>query len=144
MSCQQKKRIFFVLKTPPVRNRTFFTTQFKPYRFLRHLKCWFCDRGLRNEQFQVFWLKSLDVYFLCCELPYLFFLFELRRRSESLATGQSGFSSTGVVKTGVPDFLYFSFRESPERARRFFSRPRFDSKSVPRRSQTPQNVYFYV
>ena len=63
MSCQQKKRIFFVLNTPPVRNRTFFSTQFKPYRFLRHLKCWFCDRGLRNEQFQVFWLKSLDVYF---------------------------------------------------------------------------------
>ena len=30
------------------RNRTFFTTQFKPYRFLRLVKCCFCDRGLRN------------------------------------------------------------------------------------------------
>ena len=65
-----------------------------------------------------------------------------RRRSESLETGQSGFSSTGVVKTGVPDFLYFSFRDSPKRARRFFSRARFDSKSVPRRSQMAQNMYF--
>ena len=62
----------------------------------------------------------------------MFFFFELGRRSESLETGQSGFSSTGVVKTGVPDFLYFSFRESPKRARSFFSRARFDINHVPR------------
>ena len=64
MSCQQTNCIFFVLNTPPMRNRTFFTTQFKPYRFLRLVKCCFCDRGLQNLQLQVVCLKLLDVCFL--------------------------------------------------------------------------------